>query len=182
MKIDVIDMTDPNLGNDRANRVQNYSDGIIKMYPMSNGIVQMTIDVVNAVAQSQGLDVLRIWGHGWSGGQLLAAGADAQSGVDNASALSSYNINDYAWCLQNLCPLFSAAGHLELKGCQVAKSDAGELFLVKLAVILAVPVQASQAVQGGAGSNLTTPGMGWDGTVVQATPDLVVAYIPGSSL
>jgi hypothetical protein len=183
MKVDVIDMADANLGNDRANRVRNYSDAIIKMYPMSNGIIQMVDNVYNMIgAPGSFIEVLRIWGHGWAGGQLVAAGTDGQSGADNASALWGANVNDYAYYLQKLCDLFQSNAHVELKGCQVGQGDKGEMFLIKLAVIFNIPVQAAQLIQGGAGSNLTTPGLGWDGTVVEATPDYAVKYVQGSSL
>jgi hypothetical protein len=181
MKIDVIDMADPVLGNDRVNLVQQYADPndiMIKMYPMSNGIVQMVNDVYDA-AQGSGssIGILRIWGHGWSGGQLIAAGTDGQAGVDNASALWGSNLNDYANYLSNLAPFFNTSGaHVELKGCEVAKGTQGESFLVKLAVILNTPVQAGVAVQGGANSSLSY-GYFWDGPVIQATPDYVVQTI-----
>ena len=181
MRLDVIDMGDPKLGNDRAKRVKAYSNGIFRMYPMSNGIVQMVDEVYNFVSASGSLKVLRIWGHGWSGGQLIAAG-DGQSGVDNASALWGPNIETYAYYIARLGELFASDGRIELKGCSVAQGTDGEKFLIRIAVALGFPVQASSVTQGGTGSSLTVSGVGWDGQVVEATPDYTIKYVQGSSL
>jgi uncharacterized protein DUF4347 len=182
MKIDVIDMGDPVVGNDRANRVIQSSiyepPNLIRMYPMSNGIVQM-VDEVSRVASTKGsIDILRIWGHGWSGGQLVAAGADGQAGADNASALWGHNVFDFWPYLAKLAPFFNASGsHIELKGCEVAKGNDGELFLVKLALIFQAPVQAGVRIQGGENSLLTYGGS-WDGIVLEARPDLSIRKVP----
>jgi hypothetical protein len=181
MKVDVVDMGDPVLGNHRANIARDYSDGIFKMYPMSNGIVQMADEVYNFVSASGSLNVLRIWGHGWAGGQLIAAGADSQSGVNNASALWGPNIDTYSYYIAKLGELFAADGRIELKGCSVAQGTDGERFLIKIAVVLGYPVQASSVVQGGPGNSFAE-GVGWNGQVVEATPDYTIKYIQGSSL
>jgi hypothetical protein len=183
MKIDVVDMGDTNLGNQRANMVRPYSDAIFKMYPMSNGIVQMVDEVYNFVSASGSLNVMRIWGHGWAGGQLIAAGADGQSGVDNASALWGPNIETYAYYIQKLSVLFASDGRLELKGCSVGQGTDGEKFLIRLAVVLGYPVQASSVTQGGTGSQLSSKtGVGWDGQVVEATSDYTIKYVQGSAM
>jgi|GEM_PF-6976566 hypothetical protein len=183
MKIDVVDMGDANLGNSRINIVKPYSDAIFKMYPMSNGIVQMIDEVYNYVSASGSLNVLRIWGHGWAGGQLIAAGGDSTSGTDNASALWGPNIETYSYYIQKLSELFASDGHIELKGCSVGQGTDGEKFLIKIAVVLGYPVQASSVTQGGTGTKLSSKnGIGWDGQVVEATPDYVIKYIQGSAL
>ena len=183
MRVDVIDMTDSALGNSREKLVKDYSEAIFKMYPMSNGIVQMIDDVYNYVSASGKIRILRIWGHGWAGGQLIAAGTDSQSGADNASALWGSNVDAYSDSLSKLTELFAGNGHVELKGCQVGQGTTGEMFLVKLAVALNVPVQAGQTTQGGSGTSLSSAnGVGWDGVVVEATPDYVVKYVQGSAL
>jgi hypothetical protein len=183
MRVDVIDMSDPKLGNHRKSMVAEYSECIIVMYPMSNGIVQMIDNVYNRVSASGDISILRIWGHGWAGGQLIAAGADMTSGVNNASALWGPNVNDYSDYLSKLSELFASDGHVELKGCSVGQGTAGEKFLVKLAVVLNVPVQAGSITQGGQDSSLSSfSGIGWDGWVVEATPDYVVKYVAGSAL
>jgi hypothetical protein len=45
MKIDVIDMDDPVVAQDAESIVQGFTNRVIKMYPMSNGIAKMADDV-----------------------------------------------------------------------------------------------------------------------------------------
>jgi hypothetical protein len=143
----------------------------------------MIDNVYNRVSASGDMSVLRIWGHGWAGGQLIAAGADTASGVNNASALRGSNVDEYAYYLSKLTELFSSDGHLELKGCSVGRGTSGEKFLIKLAVALNVPVQAGSITQGGQESSLSSfSGIGWDGFVVEATSDYVIKYVAGSTL
>ncbi len=165
MRIDVIDQGDPAVAKSCEQQVQGYTEGIIKMWPMSNGIVQMVDDVINAVASSNALTVLRIWGHGWAGGQLIAGGPGSRSAVWGG------NVFDFAWSLQRLADVFTPDGHVELKGCQVAGADVGKLFLAKLAITVGRSVLAGENTQGGPNSAQITPGVGWDGPVFQADPD-----------
>ncbi len=186
MKIDVIDMGDEDVAIDRENLIRAHTDGYIHMQPVSNGVQQMVDNVINRVKSSGSLNLLRIWGHGWAGGQLISSDADKKidPGAHN-NQIWGGNVYDNAYYLQNLTPLFAGDGILELHGCAVADGPEGEMFLVKLAQAINVPVAASTRVQGGEGSKINSEkGIGWegDGWVTMAFPDLTVVYGPGSSL
>lgn len=174
--VHVFDMTDSNLGTDRRQRVLNsgiangITPTIIEMYGMCNGIAQMVSDIRRQVSSGQ-MHLLAIWGHGWSGGQLIAAGGDAQTGVNEGSAMWTYNLNDYSSTLRQLRPLFTASGRVELRGCQVASGEAGENFMLALARILNRPVYAATDIQGGLAGLKWNPDQLWNGPLVLANPD-----------
>ena len=111
MKIDVIDMDDRVLGTHRRGLAQSSGSTVIEMYGMCNGVSQMVTEIVR-VAAPRSIDVLRIWGHGWSGGQLIAAGASAQVGVDHGSALWAHNMAQYGSDLSRLNRYFCAGGRV----------------------------------------------------------------------
>ena len=165
MDIDVFDMDDPVLGTARRTVVRAAGSTIIELYGMSNGIEQM-VSEIRRRAPLGSIRVLRIWGHGWSGGQMIAAGAHAQTGVDHGSALWASNLRQFGPVLQRLRPYFQGGARVELKGCQVASGAQGENFLVTLAGIFQVDVLAAVDVQGGA----WVAGQHWNGPVVRATP------------
>ena len=165
MKIDVVDMDDPVLGTHRRNLAQSSGSEVIEMYGMCNGISQMVLEI-QRIAGVRSIEVLRIWGHGWSGGQLIAAGGAAQVGVDHGSALWQHNLERFGPQLKSLRSLFAPGAHVELKGCQVASGEAGEQFLLGLARLFNVPVMAGVQTQGGA----WTPGQHWNGDLVIANP------------
>ncbi|MDQ6787913.1 MAG: DUF4347 domain-containing protein [Acidobacteriota bacterium] len=177
MKIDVVDMDDPILGTHRRNLAQSSGSTVIEMYGMSNGISQMVSNTRQA-ASLHSIEVLRIWGHGWSGGQLISAGHDSQIGVDHGSALWANNLPQFQATLSQLRNYFVSNGRVELKGCQVASGNAGEEFLKALASIFGVNVIGAVETQGGA----WVAGQHWNGPLVQATPNGGLSSVMGQSL
>lgn len=160
--IDVIDMEDATLGGNRQQWLSylGASSSRIEMYGMSNGVGQMVTDIIRALGPSS-LDRLRIWGHGWSGGQIVSAGGSANAAVQHWAGLTVQNLVAMRPTLLRLSPYFSSHAHVELRGCSVGQGASGERLLEGLASIWGVPVQAGTVVQ--------STGR-WAGTVVQATP------------
>jgi len=177
MKIDVVDMDDPVLGNHRRRLAQGSGSTVIELYGMSNGIGQMVADIAR-VAPRGSVEVLRIWGHGWSGGQLIAAGHSSQLGVDHGSALWQPNLGRFEPELSRLRPYFRGGARVELKGCQVASGDAGEQFLLGLARIFGVNVVGAVQSQGG----MWVSGQHWNGPLVQASPSGALSSVSGMPL
>ena len=180
MKIDVVDMDDPVLGAHRRGVAQGSGSTVIEMYGMSNGIGQMVADIMR-VAPRGSIKVLRIWGHGWSGGQLIASGHDGQAGVDHGSGLWQHNLSQFEPELRRLRPYFRRGGRVELKGCQVASGLAGEEFLGALARIFGVNVIAAIETQGGPG-HAWVAGQHWNGPLVQVTPSGAMSSVVGTKL
>ena len=170
--IDVIDMEDPVLSAHRESvvlrdaPVQDYQPEIIRLWGMSNGVAEMVSQIIRR-APGGGIHVLRIWSHGWPGGQIVAAGGNGQAAADHRSALWMYNLSAYTTDLIQLSGYFAPGGRIELKGCSVAGGDDGERLIVGLARIIGVPVRAATVVQGGAGT-FTQPGDSWNGPVIEA--------------
>ena len=177
MKIDVVDMDDLVLGTHRRSLAQSSGSTVIEMYGMCNGISQMVTEIIR-VASLRSIEVLRIWGHGWSGGQLIAAGANAQVGVDHGSALWANNMARYASDLARLNRYFAAGARVELKGCQVGSGKAGEDFVVALAKVIGVTVQAAVDVQGG----MWVSGQHWNGPIIQSDSSGALSCVQGSTL
>lgn len=177
MNFDVVDMDDPVLGTHRRGLARTTGSRIIEMHGMSNGIAQMVSDIIGAASRGS-IGVLRIWGHGWSGGQLIASGTSAQMGVSHGSGLWAHNLRQFEAELSRLQPYFQRDGHVELKGCQVASGQAGEDFLVALARIFGVNVIAAVQSQGGR----WVSGQHWNGPLVQATPTGGLSSVAGTRL
>jgi len=174
VKIDVVDMYDPGLGTHRRNLVLGSGSVLIELYGMSNGIGQMVTEIMRVAVTSM-IVVLRIWGHGWAGGQLIASGKEAQMGVDHGSALWNENLARFEPELRRLRHYFRKGSHVELKGCRVASGAKGERLLISLARALQVDVIAATDVQGG--KEVWRAGRHWDGPLVQASPNGALASV-----
>jgi hypothetical protein len=156
MFIDVIDMTDANLGNSRAAGLSNL--GVVStqlpLYGMSNGLAQM-VSAVQGAATSP-IQALRIWGHGGPGSQNVSAGASGDADQDFAG-ITADNFPQ----LKPLAPLFDHGGWVELRGCSVGAFPDGAVLLLDLASLLNVFVYGAELVQ---------TSVAWSGPVACATP------------
>ena len=170
--VDVIDMEDPNLGSNREIFIRRdapvlgYQPNIIRLYGMCNGVAQMVTEIIRNAPQG-GIDVLRLWSHGWSGGMNVSTGLNAQAGADHRSAIWIHNIGSYANDLRRLRRYFARHGRIELKGCSVASGPDGERLVVSLASTVGVSVRAGVDVQGGPGV-VWAPGITWNGPVIES--------------
>ncbi|MBM3762572.1 MAG: DUF4347 domain-containing protein [Acidobacteria bacterium] len=89
------------------------------------------------------IGLLRIFGHGGRGQQMLTAGRNVGGGaVDNASALSPLITLRFRNQLTQAASSFRPYGSVELHGCRVADGDMGRLLLRDLAEEWGVPVTA----------------------------------------
>ncbi len=148
MVIDCIDMTDAGLG---ASRIAGLNAACvastqIQFYGESNGVTQMVSSVLSA-ASAGTLDALRIWGHGYPGGQNVTGGADGDTADQDFAGMSGANFNQTVGVLQQLKPLFSASGRAELRGCSVGAGADGNVLLLDLASLWNVPVYGGDVVQ-----------------------------------
>ena len=146
MYLDIIDMTDSNLGNNRIQGLNNLSvvSTQLQFYGMSNGVAQMVSDIKNALASDQ-IDVLRIWGHGGPGLQNVTAGDSGSSANADFSGLTVDNYQQVG--IDGLTGLFTQSGWLELRGCSVGDGDPGQTLLTGLAALLGVNVYAGDVTQ-----------------------------------
>lgn len=163
MNIDVIDMEDPVLGKDRQKQLNDRGVNSTKiiMYGMSNGVGQMITDI-SQVASMGGVNVLRIWSHGRSGGQTISGGHAGEEGrVQNWTGISVGNLDAVRGELIRLNDYFAPDARVELRGCNVAADSDGDALLQGLAGIWGVIVQ---------GGILTQYHIDWDGPVHQSDP------------
>ena len=162
MNIDVIDMEDPVLGQHRLDRLNArgaVSEKLI-MYGMSNGVGQMIADIIR-IAPVGGIEILRIWGHGRSGGQSISGGHAGEEGRRlHWTGISVANIDAMHDQLAELAPYFAHGARVELRGCSVAEGDDGEALLQRLATIWGARVQAGTLTQYSA----------WTGPVHESSP------------
>jgi hypothetical protein len=179
MIIEVIDMDDSTTGPASAsiglwNARTRPGAGrtILKLYGMSNGVGQM-VSEIRQVARAGSISVLRIWGHGYPGGQGVSGGHSGTSFRDDFAGMTVDNFEGIRGTLGTLRPLFVPGGRVELRGCDVAQGN-GDQLLVKLAKLWGVRVQGGTVVQH-AGSN-------WDGQPVEAGPDGGLRSVIGTPL
>jgi hypothetical protein len=171
MNIDVVDMEDSVLGGNRQQWLAylRANSTVIEMYGMCNGVAQMVSDVIQRALPGS-IEALRIWSHGYPGGQNVTAGASG-SGAPERATIAASNLGDLAGDLVRLQPYFQANGRLELRGCSVGQGPAGEQLLVGLARLVGVPVQAAPVVQSTGN---------WAGSVYQAYPNGALACVIGT--
>jgi len=135
MNIDVIDMTDPNVGNDVTSCLNSL--GVVStqlpLYGMSNGLAQMVSSVQQAATSA--IQALRIWGHGGPGAQTVTGGATGTAAQDFAG-LNEDNFGQ----LQPLAPLFDPS---------VGAGAAGAALILDLAALFNVSVYSATTTQSG---------------------------------
>ena len=115
---------------------------------MTNGVLQM-IDQVIAARSGRRLALLRIFGHGLAGYQIVSAGHGAPGGrtTSHGSALTAQAVRVMRSDWGRLAAVFSRAGSAELHGCHVGEGATGQALLSALADIWQVPVSASAGAQ-----------------------------------
>jgi hypothetical protein len=163
MIVDVIDMEDPVLGEHRNRRLdeRGATSERLLYYGMSNGVGQMVADI-KRLAATGSIEILRIWGHGRSGGQSMSGGHGGEAARRaHWTGFSVANIEELRPQLSELRPLFGRGSRAELRGCSVAAGNDGETLLRRLAEIWGT------RVQGGTVNQISS----WTGPVHEAQPD-----------
>jgi hypothetical protein len=163
MRVNVIDLTDPRMSMDlNYIKKSDPQSRIIKLQGMSNAITEM-VNSIERAAGNGNLEILKIWGHGFPGGQIVSSGTNANDILNHYSGLEVSDLDQTIAQLRRLKGQFTYNGAVELKGCNVAAGTRGETFLKSLAQIWGVPVRAGIVSQ--------RMGSDWTGTVVEAHPD-----------
>lgn len=161
--IDVVDLGDSRLADDVLGFLNktNCESKVITI-PSTNDAVGYMARAVCRSAKSHDLWVLRIWGHGGCGMQLVGAGEDAYYGEDWRGGITTDNIDDLKDTLAPLRALFvNERARLELRGCIAGFSSFGTALMLKLAKMLGCRVHASSDFQAG---------RKWIGQVWEADP------------
>jgi hypothetical protein len=163
MRVNVIDMTDPTLTIDlNYIKTSDPQSKIIKLQGMSNAVAEM-VNSIERIAGKGNLEILKIWGHGFPGGQIVSSGANADDILNHYTGLEVSDLDQTIAQLRRLRAQFTNNAVVELKGCSVGQGTRGETFLRSLAQIWGVPVRAGIIPQ--------FMGRDWTGTVVEAKPD-----------
>ena len=166
-------MTDPELASSVLTLIFGYSDHTVRMYPQSDGFIEMCRQIAQFVLGSGKIDVFRIWGHGCDGNQSISAGKDLSDSYQNDAGLYNLkfgevyygNVKDLSPVIRQLGDFFTADGHLELKGCNVAAGPGGQQLIRDIADSLGRKVQASMVMQ--TANAVSYNGYGWTGPVME---------------
>jgi peptidoglycan hydrolase-like protein with peptidoglycan-binding domain len=109
----------------------------------SNGVGQMVSRAIQA-GQSTKLGLLRVFGHGGRGIQVISAGRGAIPGGsgEHQSALTPTVVRHMRAEMRRMAASFQPYGSAELHGCRVADGEPGRVLLKYLAEAWGVPVTA----------------------------------------
>jgi hypothetical protein len=151
--VDCIDVFDPKIFHQRAERLQE-----VGANPLLTGGMQLGIQsMISALgAYGGGIFLLRIAGHGMAGKQAISTGAGGWDEWDPIKQKMQWHgftnpITDFQGiglskrCIDELLPIraqLAPWGSLELHGCKVARGVDGRDFITSLARKLALPVTA----------------------------------------
>jgi hypothetical protein len=128
---------------------------------MANGVGQMVSDI-KRIARPRGLKVLRIWSHGYPGGQAVSV----SPGVNPAGQMAGISMSNYLNLKPDLTqvePYFAAGGRAELRGCNFSAGSDGIELLTALAKLWKVDVY-------GAVTSQPIGPIDWVGPVTKITP------------
>lgn len=116
--------------------------GGVRMAGMSGGVGSLMQQILSASERAP-IGVLRIFGHGNRGLQIVSAGHGVTGGsAAHGSALTISSARLLRRELQSIRPAFAAFGSAELHGCNVAGDRTGRQLLRDLADAWEVPVSA----------------------------------------
>jgi hypothetical protein len=177
MEVHVCDVTDSAGMAARNTLVAQKKKHVIELYGMSNGVTQMVKKIIEEAGDSM-IDKLVIWGHGGPGSQGVSRGTESDRNADWAG-IDIENLIDRTSdgeevkrqkklmrdTLRLLWDVLDYSGVVELHGCSVGSTPAGQVFLMALANIWEVPVRAGSVTQYG-------PNWSWAGVVHEAKPGM----------
>lgn len=133
---------------------------IIKIPASAGGVTYMVSAVLNAT-RPRGMNVLRIFGHGYGGYQNVGGGLSSEA-YAYCGCIDLDHLDGIASLLASLSSRFySSHSRLELRGCEVASTESGNELITRLAKIVGVRVLAATDAQ---------CDYEWDGPVYQAEP------------
>lgn len=173
LEINALDLVDPGVSTIEAALKSRTDQKIFTYGGMCNGVGQMVTDVTRLASTGQ-VDVLRIWSHGFPGGQGVSTGMpDARfKPAGQRAGIGLTNLADVGPDLARLAPCFAPLGRLELRGCSVGTGDDGRRLLQRLASLLHVDVLAAFNSQ-------PIGPLDWAGPVLKVTRDGTSSTISG---
>jgi hypothetical protein len=144
LEINALDLVNPDVSTIEGNLKGRTDQLILKYGGMSNGVGQMVTDVTRMTGPGR-VRVLRIWSHGFPGGQGVSQGAkDARIDVKGQRVgISLSNLREVTPDLGRLASYFEPQGRLELRGCSVGAGDDGRRLLEALAKLVQADVIAA---------------------------------------
>lgn len=120
---------------------------IIANIGMSNGVVRV-VQQVRGRASGGRIALLRIFGHGTRGYQILTAGHGVTGTAEgHGSALTPRTVAYFHDQLATLRPFFLPYGSAELHGCHVGEGPRGHALVRDLAEVWNIPVTAGIRLQ-----------------------------------
>lgn len=96
------------------------------------------------------IDVIRIWGHGYPGGQIVSSGKSARVARDHYAGISIHNIDQAKTSFSKLRPYLHPNSFLELRGCSVGDGKHGLTLMRALSDAAGLSVRAGMVSQYGA--------------------------------
>lgn len=165
LQINALDVVHPDVLNIEKNLLDKGNQLIMKFGGMSNGVGQMVTNVTR-LAHLGEVRVLRLWSHGFPGGQGVSQGfPDARfSPRGQRVGISRANFSEVEPELSRLVPYFGVGGWLELRGCTVGAGMDGTDLLSMLATLIKVPVWAAI-------NNQPIGPVDWNGPVMKMLPN-----------
>lgn len=144
LQINALDLVHPDVSTIEEGLKSKSGQKILKYGGMCNGVGQMVTDITRLASPGQ-VAVLRIWSHGYPGGQGVSTGMpDARIKARGERAgIGLTNLPDLDPDLARLAPYFQPRGRMELRGCSVGGGFDGLKFLGDLAKALGVEVCAA---------------------------------------
>jgi hypothetical protein len=190
MEINVVDCGDPYIGLKVPQVLEGLGQVVLKMHPGDGMVAKMIDDVIKQAGSPGNLTVLRLYSHGNEGGINITSGdwvreAKDRDGTDvyvrctpslkdkscvpltqdaQGSSISMKSLEKLKPTLQRLTPYFAPGARVELQGCIIAQGDLGKSFMVELAKLWGVTVQAST-------KELPLGSVQFSGSVFAAMPD-----------
>ncbi|HYP06868.1 MAG TPA: peptidoglycan-binding protein [Bryobacteraceae bacterium] len=120
---------------------------IVPMVGLSNGVPIMVNRVIRAAGANR-VGLLRIYGHGNRGLQIVSAGRGVAGGsATHHAGLTARSVREMRGDLERLRPVFAVYGSAELHGCSVGRGPDGRSLLHELADVWNVPVTAGVQTQ-----------------------------------
>jgi hypothetical protein len=147
--VDVVDMGEEWLAKEVLADVTKPDVGsiIIRVPKMESGVMHM-VSAIRKSVKPKSLWVMRMWGHGSCGEQLISAGHVDRFDDVWGAGINTFNFDNLRGALASLRPLFvSERARIELRGCIAGFGSFGSALMFNLAQTCGVRVHASDEYQ-----------------------------------
>lgn len=172
MEINVVDTVDPGLMK-VVMTLRNLGQKVVEIPPGNDAVHRMVDAIIRLAGSPSSITVLRLYAHGSSGAINVAGGEYSEE--EQLSTLTLANLPKLETTLRRLSPYFASGARVELQGCSVATGTDGEKFILGLARVWGVRVQARPK-----GCPLGT--VQFQGAVYEANPQGGLICVPGTEI